>query len=150
MVELIVFDLIVSNIRFLLVIQQVTLADALSNVEAVISLPLEPLDTPNIEAPNFSVYYKANTDTQFKDRGGFNNGLGKFAEEAAIQADLVRINLTCDILHDFQAKSPPYIKPYKFAFPTNTTELFTDIDVTPIRKFDVLPSKVKSMITGLF
>ena len=86
--------MIVSNLRFLLVIQQVTLADALSNVDAVISLPLEPLDTPNIEAPNFSVYYKANTDTKFKDRGGFNDGLGKFAEEAAVQADLVRTNLT--------------------------------------------------------
>ena len=68
-----------------------TLSDALSNVEAIISLPLEPLDTPNIEAPNYALYYTANTDTQFKDRGGFNNGLGKFAEEAAIQAELVRI-----------------------------------------------------------
>ena len=92
-------------------ILQVTLADALSNVDAVISLPFELLDTPNIEAPNFSLYYKANTDTKFKDRGGFNNGLSKFAEEAAIQADLVRINLNGDSLHVLQAKFPPHIKP---------------------------------------
>ena len=76
-----------------------TLADALCNVEAVISLPVEPWDTPCIEAPNYALFYKANTDTQFKDRAGFNNGLGKFSEEAAIQADLVSVEYAYHILH---------------------------------------------------
>ncbi len=71
--------------------EEVTLADALANVDAIMSLTLEPLDSPFIEAPAIALQYERDLDTQFKDRGGFNTGIGKFADEASTQAELVSV-----------------------------------------------------------
>ncbi|CAN7949408.1 unnamed protein product [Ixodes pacificus] len=66
---------------------EVTLADALSNVDVLDELPL-PDQQPCIEALPCSIVYHANFDTNFEDRNAFVTGVAKYIEEATVHAEL--------------------------------------------------------------
>ena len=66
---------------------QVTLADALSNVDVLDELPL-PDSQPCIEAQPCSIVYQANFDTNFEDRNAFVTGVAKYIEEATVHSNL--------------------------------------------------------------
>ncbi len=100
--------------------EEVTLADALANVEAIMSLTLEPLDSPFIEAPAIALQYERDLDTQFKDRGGFNTGIGKFADEASTQAELVSgrmygTTVLLAVFEDLRGKEVPQLANLTYA-----------------------------------
>ncbi|XP_003737710.1 cytoplasmic FMR1-interacting protein [Galendromus occidentalis] len=66
---------------------EVTLADALSNVDVLDELPL-PDQQPCIEALPCSIVYHANFDTNFEDRNAFVTGVAKYIEEATVHSEL--------------------------------------------------------------
>ncbi|EEC12934.1 hypothetical protein IscW_ISCW009439, partial [Ixodes scapularis] len=70
---------------------EVTLADALSNVDVLDELPL-PDQQPCIEALPCSIVYHANFDTNFEDRNAFVTGVAKYIEEATVHAELPKSN----------------------------------------------------------
>lgn len=67
---------------------EVTLGDALSNVDVLDELPL-PDQQPCIEALPCSIVYHANFDTNFEDRNAFVTGVAKYIEEATVHSELV-------------------------------------------------------------
>jgi cytoplasmic FMR1 interacting protein len=69
--------------------ENVTLSDALSNVDVLDELSL-PDQQPCIEAQTISIDYQANFDTNFEDRNAFVTGVAKYIEEATVHANLVR------------------------------------------------------------
>ncbi|OQR79720.1 cytoplasmic FMR1-interacting protein-like [Tropilaelaps mercedesae] len=66
---------------------EVTLGDALSNVDVLDELPL-PDQQPCIEALPCSIVYHANFDTNFEDRNAFVTGVAKYIEEATVHSEL--------------------------------------------------------------
>uniref|UniRef100_T1IPJ0 Cytoplasmic FMR1-interacting protein n=1 Tax=Strigamia maritima TaxID=126957 RepID=T1IPJ0_STRMM len=66
---------------------EVSLPDALSNVDVLDELPL-PDQQPCIEAQACSIMYMANFDTNFEDRNAFVTGVAKYIEEATVHANL--------------------------------------------------------------
>lgn len=69
-------------------VAEVTLGDALSNVDVLDELPL-PDQQPCIEALPCSIVYHANFDTNFEDRNAFVTGVAKYIEEATVHSELV-------------------------------------------------------------
>ena len=79
--------------------EPVTIDDALDNVDAILSLELE-LDsiTPNLAAQPMQLHYLANTDCGYQDRGGFATGVGRFLDEASVQAEMVSCVNVCSLI----------------------------------------------------
>lgn len=67
---------------------QITLPDALQNVDILDELPL-PDQQPVIEAAPLSIHYQANMDTNFEDSSAFVTGVARYIEEATVHAKLV-------------------------------------------------------------
>lgn len=72
------------------VVDKVTLADALSNVDVLDELDL-PDEQPSIQGESSSIVYHVNFDTNFEDRNAFVCGVAKYIEEATVQAQLNRM-----------------------------------------------------------
>ena len=72
------------------VVDKVTLADALSNVDVLDELEL-PDEQPSIQGLSSSITYHVNFDTNFEDRNAFVCGVAKYIEEATVQAQLNRM-----------------------------------------------------------
>ena len=72
------------------VVDKVTLADALSNVDVLDELDL-PDEQPSIQGEASSIVYHINFDTNFEDRNAFVCGVAKYIEEATVQAQLNRM-----------------------------------------------------------
>jgi len=72
------------------VVEKVTLADALSNVDVLDELEL-PDEQPSIQGLSSSIVYHVNFDTNFEDRNAFVCGVAKYIEEATVQAQLNRM-----------------------------------------------------------
>uniref|UniRef100_A0A8C9VJ76 Cytoplasmic FMR1 interacting protein 2 n=1 Tax=Scleropages formosus TaxID=113540 RepID=A0A8C9VJ76_SCLFO len=79
---------------------QVTLEDALSNVDLLEELPL-PDQQPCIEPPPSSIMYQANFDTNFEDRNAFVTGIARYIEQATVHSSMVS-NDTFSVLVLFQ------------------------------------------------
>ncbi len=69
------------------VVERVTLSDALSNVDVLDELEL-PDSQPSIAGESWSIVYHVNFDTNFEDRNAFVCGVAKYIEEATVQATL--------------------------------------------------------------
>uniref|UniRef100_A0A4W3JA89 Cytoplasmic FMR1-interacting protein n=1 Tax=Callorhinchus milii TaxID=7868 RepID=A0A4W3JA89_CALMI len=70
---------------------QVTLEDALSNVELLEDLPL-PDQQPCIEPPPSSLLYQPNFNTNFEDRNAFVTGIARYIEQATVHSSMVKCN----------------------------------------------------------
>ena len=68
--------------------EQITLPDALQNVDILDELPL-PDQQPVIEAAPLAIHYQANMDTNFEDSSAFVTGVARYIEEATVHAKLV-------------------------------------------------------------
>uniref|UniRef100_A0A4W3JLG1 Cytoplasmic FMR1-interacting protein n=1 Tax=Callorhinchus milii TaxID=7868 RepID=A0A4W3JLG1_CALMI len=66
---------------------QVTLEDALSNVELLEDLPL-PDQQPCIEPPPSSLLYQPNFNTNFEDRNAFVTGIARYIEQATVHSSM--------------------------------------------------------------
>ncbi|XP_061416074.1 cytoplasmic FMR1-interacting protein 2 isoform X1 [Lethenteron reissneri] len=66
---------------------QVSLEDALSNVDLLEELPL-PDQQPCIEPPPSSILYQANFDTNFEDRNAFVTGIARYIEQATVHSGM--------------------------------------------------------------
>ncbi|KAI1287333.1 Cytoplasmic FMR1-interacting protein [Halotydeus destructor] len=69
------------------IVDKVTLADALSNVDVLDELDL-PDEQPSIQGEASSIVYHVNFDTNFEDRNAFVCGVAKYIEEATVQAQI--------------------------------------------------------------
>uniref|UniRef100_A0A452INI1 Cytoplasmic FMR1 interacting protein 1 n=1 Tax=Gopherus agassizii TaxID=38772 RepID=A0A452INI1_9SAUR len=67
---------------------QVTLEDALSNVDLLEELPL-PDQQPCIEPPPSSLLYQPNFNTNFEDRNAFVTGIARYIEQATVHSNMV-------------------------------------------------------------
>uniref|UniRef100_A0A452R6E0 Cytoplasmic FMR1 interacting protein 1 n=1 Tax=Ursus americanus TaxID=9643 RepID=A0A452R6E0_URSAM len=67
---------------------QVTLEDALSNVDLLEELPL-PDQQPCIEPPPSSLLYQPNFNTNFEDRNAFVTGIARYIEQATVHSSMV-------------------------------------------------------------
>uniref|UniRef100_A0A7M4ES10 Cytoplasmic FMR1 interacting protein 1 n=1 Tax=Crocodylus porosus TaxID=8502 RepID=A0A7M4ES10_CROPO len=67
---------------------QVTLEDALSNVDLLEELPL-PDQQPCIEPPPSSLLYQPNFNTNFEDRNAFVTGIARYIEQACVHSSMV-------------------------------------------------------------
>uniref|UniRef100_A0A452INS9 Cytoplasmic FMR1-interacting protein n=1 Tax=Gopherus agassizii TaxID=38772 RepID=A0A452INS9_9SAUR len=70
---------------------QVTLEDALSNVDLLEELPL-PDQQPCIEPPPSSLLYQPNFNTNFEDRNAFVTGIARYIEQATVHSNMVKCN----------------------------------------------------------
>uniref|UniRef100_A0A8C3U378 Cytoplasmic FMR1-interacting protein n=1 Tax=Catharus ustulatus TaxID=91951 RepID=A0A8C3U378_CATUS len=70
---------------------QVTLEDALSNVDLLEELPL-PDQQPCIEPPPSSLLYQPNFNTNFEDRNAFVTGIARYIEQATVHSSMVKCN----------------------------------------------------------
>uniref|UniRef100_A0A7M4ETX5 Cytoplasmic FMR1-interacting protein n=1 Tax=Crocodylus porosus TaxID=8502 RepID=A0A7M4ETX5_CROPO len=70
---------------------QVTLEDALSNVDLLEELPL-PDQQPCIEPPPSSLLYQPNFNTNFEDRNAFVTGIARYIEQACVHSSMVKCN----------------------------------------------------------
>nr|XP_023395464.1 cytoplasmic FMR1-interacting protein 1 [Loxodonta africana] len=66
---------------------QVTLEDALSNVDLLEELPL-PDQQPCIEPPPSSLLYQPNFNTNFEDRNAFVTGIARYIEQATVHSSM--------------------------------------------------------------
>uniref|UniRef100_A0A803TDL6 Cytoplasmic FMR1 interacting protein 1 n=1 Tax=Anolis carolinensis TaxID=28377 RepID=A0A803TDL6_ANOCA len=66
---------------------QVTLEDALSNVDLLEELPL-PDQQPCIEPPPSSLLYQPNFNTNFEDRNAFVTGIARYIEQATVHSNM--------------------------------------------------------------
>ncbi|EPQ11042.1 Cytoplasmic FMR1-interacting protein [Myotis brandtii] len=66
---------------------QVTLEDALSNVDLLEELPL-PDQQPCIEPPPSSLLYQPNFNTNFEDRNAFVTGIARYIEQATVHSGM--------------------------------------------------------------
>uniref|UniRef100_A0A7M4FX05 Cytoplasmic FMR1-interacting protein n=1 Tax=Crocodylus porosus TaxID=8502 RepID=A0A7M4FX05_CROPO len=66
---------------------QVTLEDALSNVDLLEELPL-PDQQPCIEPPPSSLLYQPNFNTNFEDRNAFVTGIARYIEQACVHSSM--------------------------------------------------------------
>ncbi|GCB71620.1 hypothetical protein scyTo_0008886, partial [Scyliorhinus torazame] len=66
---------------------QVTLEDALSNVDLLEDLPL-PDQQPCIEPPPSSLLYQPNFNTNFEDRNAFVTGIARYIEQATVHSSM--------------------------------------------------------------
>uniref|UniRef100_UPI00358DFFAE cytoplasmic FMR1-interacting protein 2-like n=1 Tax=Myxine glutinosa TaxID=7769 RepID=UPI00358DFFAE len=66
---------------------EVTLEEALSNVDLLEELPL-PDQQPCIEPLPSSILYKANFDTNFEDRNAFVTGIARYIEQATVHSSM--------------------------------------------------------------
>uniref|UniRef100_A0A8C9F9H3 Cytoplasmic FMR1 interacting protein 1 n=1 Tax=Pavo cristatus TaxID=9049 RepID=A0A8C9F9H3_PAVCR len=69
---------------------QVTLEDALSNVDLLEELPL-PDQQPCIEPPPSSLLYQPNFNTNFEDRNAFVTGIARYIEQATVHSSMMRL-----------------------------------------------------------